>query len=362
MNGKSTRVTLAVPPRVLARRARLQYASDESPGIRRVARGRGFAFVNAKGRLIRDRRTLSRIRKLVIPPAWTNVWICPRANGHLQATGRDARGRKQYLYHAQWQEEANRAKFDGLSQFGKALPALREQIARHLALPELTRSKIAATVIALLDGTLVRVGNEEYARTNSSFGLTTLRNRHAKVQRGRLLLRFRGKSGQQHEVEFHDRRVARIVRACQDLPGQQLFQYRDQRGAYRRLESADVNRYLQDATGFPFTAKSFRTWKATALALELLLPQSGHATTITESKRAVRGAVCEVAEALGNTATVCRNYYIHPQIIELFEQGELAARCGTLPRRSRKRMSPYEQLLLRLLGRLERHGSRRKAA
>jgi DNA topoisomerase-1 len=359
---RSALATLALPPRALARRARLRYASDESPGIRRVTRGRGFGYVNAQGRPVRDRRTLARIHGLVIPPAWTDVWICPQASGHLQATGRDARGRKQYLYHTQWMTEANRAKFAGLAQFGKVLPALRAQVARHLALPELSRNKVVATVIALLDRTLVRVGNEEYARSNSSFGLTTLRDRHAKIERGRLLLRFRGKSGQQHDVEFHDRRVARIVRACQELPGQQLFQYRDERGIYRRLESADVNRYLQDATGFPFTAKSFRTWKATALALELLLPQSGHATTKTESRRAVRGAICEVAEALGNTATICRNYYIHPQIIELFEQGDLVARCGALPRRARKRMSPHEQLLLRLLGRLERKGSRRKAA
>ncbi|HZL88675.1 MAG TPA: hypothetical protein VFB96_09910 [Pirellulaceae bacterium] len=340
--------------RELARRARLKYTSDESPGIRRVTRGNGFSYLHENGQPIRSRNELARIEALVIPPAWTDVWICPHENGHLQATGRDAKGRKQYLYHAQWQELANRTKFDKLRAFGQALPAIRQQVRRHLTLDGLTKTKVVATVVELLDRTLVRVGNEEYVRANDSYGLTTLRRRHAKINGAEVKLRFRGKSGKEHEIDLKDQRLARIVRACQELPGQELFTYQLGRRQFRRLESSDVNRYLQSLTGQPFTAKDFRTWKASALVLELLHAGAGESLTMAEAKRVVSQAVRQAAEALGNTVTICRKYYVHPQIVQWFLQGELAARCGRLPFRPRSGMTPYEQALLTLLKRLEK--------
>lgn len=348
--------TCLVPPepRQLARRARLRYTSDQQPGICRVGPRTRFSYRKASGRIVRDRRELRRIRNLVIPPAWTHVWICPHPHGHLQATGRDDRGRKQYLYHPLWEQQANRLKFDKLRRFGQALPALRRQVARHVALPKLTRTKVAAAVVQLLDQTLVRVGNEEYARANGSFGLTTLRDRHAKVRGAKLRLRFAGKSGQQHEVGLHDRRLARIVQQCQELPGQQLLQYRSDRGDYRRLESADVNRYLRRVTGLAVTAKDFRTWKATALVLEELLSVEVESLTAAEARQAMSRAVRRAAAALGNTVAICRRYYLHPQVMELFQQGQLAAQCGRVPTRARNRLQPAERVLLRLLRRLER--------
>ena len=349
-----TRPLLIPEPRQLARRARLLYTSDDQPGIRRLGRGTRVTYRDARGRPLRNRSQLGRIRDLVIPPAWTEVWICPEPHGHLQATGRDARGRKQYLYHPNWQLQANRAKFSKLRRFGEALPAVRRQIKRHVALPKLTKTKVVAAAVELLDQTLVRVGNEEYARANDSFGLTTLRDRHARINGAELQLRFQGKSGKLHEVGLRDRRLARVVRQCQELPGQQLFQYRKDDGEFRRLESADVNRYLHAITGAPFTAKDFRTWKATVLVLENLLQHSAESLTAAESKRTVAHATRSAAQALGNTVTICRKYYIHPQIIELFMQGQLARACGPIPSRPRNRLAPYERVLLRLLRRLEK--------
>ena len=341
-------------PRQLARRARLRYTSDQQPGIRRVGRGPRFSYRSAGGRIVRDRGALRRIRDLVIPPAWTDVWICPHPHGHLQATGQDARGRKQYLYHPAWQEQAKRVKFSKLRQFGAALPALRRQVARHISLNKLTKTKVVAAVVELLDRTLVRVGNEEYARANDSFGLTTLLDRHAKIRGPELRLRFLGKSGKQHEVGLRDRRLARIVKQCQELPGQQLLQYRTDGGEFRRLESSDVNRYLQRLMGLSVTAKDFRTWKATVLVLEELLTNAEASMTTAASKRVVNQAVRHAAAALGNTVTICRKYYVHPQIVELFHQGRLAAECGQMPARARNRLQPAERALLRLLRRLDR--------
>ena len=346
-----SRVTPAASPREMARRARLKYTSDDSPGIRRMPRGKGFSYLDEQGRQIRSRDVIARIERLVIPPAWTDVWICPHENGHLQATGHDAKGRKQYLYHARWQELASRTKFDKLRAFGEALPALRRQVRRHLSLEGITKTKVVATVVELLDRTLARVGNEEYVRANGSFGLTTLRNRHAKVNGTQVKLRFRGKSGKEHDIDLEDRRLARIVRACQELPGQELFTYQIGHRQFRRLESSDVNRYLQSLTGKPFTAKDFRTWKASALVLEFLHARSAEALTATQARRVVAEAIHSAAERLGNTVTVCRNYYVHPQMVEWFLRGELSAQCGRLPARPRKGLAPYEQLLLRLLKR-----------
>lgn len=344
-------------PKQLARRAGLRYTSDEQPGICRVGRGSRVAYRDADGHPLRNRSQLKRIRELVIPPAWSDVWICPHSHGHLQATGRDARGRKQYLYHPKWQLHTSRTKFSKLWRFGEALPALRRQMRRHVALPHLTKAKVVATVVELLDQTLARVGNEEYARTNDSYGLTTLRDRHAKINGTKLTLRFEGKSGILHEVDLRDRRLARIVRQCQELPGQQLFQYRDEKADFRRLESSDVNRYLHSVTGEPFSTKDFRTWKATTLVLEELLQHQAASLTAAEAKRAVSQAIRLAAQVLGNTITICRKYYVHPQILDLFLQGKLAAACGPIPSRPRNRLAPYEQTLLRLLRRLERRAS-----
>jgi DNA topoisomerase I len=342
------------PPRQLARQARLRYTSDEEEGISRVRRGTGFIYKNGGGTLVRSREQLARIRALGIPPAWTNVWICSHPRGHLQATGRDVRGRKQYIYHPDWNRQASRTKFTKLRAFGEALPAIRRQVRRHLAEPRLTRLKVLAAIVELLDDTLVRVGNEEYVRSNGSFGLTTLRDRHAKINGSHLKLQFLGKSGQSHEIELQNPRIARIVRQCQELPGQQLFQYRDEDGALHRVESADVNRYLRRITGQPFTAKDFRTWRATARVLERLHDQSAAALTVREARRAVAVAIREAATALGNTVTICRNYYVHPRITELFEAGRLSAYCGSASVRAGGRLSGAERLLLKVLRKMER--------
>ena len=345
-------VLVVPPPRELARRARLRYTSDVDAGFRRVIRGRAVRYLDPHGKVLRDARQLDRIRTLGIPPAWTDVWICCHSRGHLQATGRDARGRKQYVYHADWQSHSSRTKFRKLAAFGRALPKLRLLVRRHLALPGLPREKVIAAVIALLDGTLIRVGNEEYARTNGSYGLTTLRDHHAEIDGQVIHLRFKGKSGKLRELDFYDRQLARIVRQCQDLPGQQLFQYVDDGGQLRRVESADVNRYLQHATGEAFSAKDFRTWKATALVLERLSKAAVEPLTITETRRHIMAAYREAAEALGNTVTVCKKYYVHPEIIAIFERGQLKAACGRIDARQRTGLELYERILLRILGRL----------
>jgi DNA topoisomerase-1 len=331
--------------------------NDEVSGIRRVPRGRTLVYLDLRGRTIRDRRELARIRTLRVPPAWTDVWICPDARGHMQATGRDDRGRKQYIYHQDWQAHTSLTKFARLRAFGEALTTLRQQVALHLKLKGLPRRKVVAAVIALLDGTLVRVGNEEYARANGSYGLTTLRNRHAQIRGPVIHLRFQAKSGKLRELDFYDRRVARIVRECQDLPGQHLFQYTDDHGKLHRVESADVNRYLRKMTGQPFTAKDFRTWKASALVLEHFIRSADRSLSTTDAKRVVTRALHEAADALGNTVTICRKYYVHPQLVELFLAGKLSAACGSVPRAAR-RLSAHERMLLRLLRRLDRKSKR----
>jgi DNA topoisomerase-1 len=277
----------------------------------------------------------------------------------LQVTGRDARGRKQYIYHADWHLHTSKSKFDKLRAFGETLPKLRALVRRNLALPGLPRKKVVAAVVALLDGTLIRVGNEEYAKANGSYGLTTLRDQHARIEGQVIRLRFKGKSGKLRQLDFYDKRLARIVRNCQELPGQQLFQYEDATGRLRRVESADVNRYLRKWTGFPFTAKDFRTWKATALMLEKLSQAAIEPLSAAEAKKQLMQAFRETAEALGNTVTVCRKYYVHPAIVELFVEGRLAAACGRADSRGATRMQLYERLLLRILKRLET--TRRKA-
>ncbi len=308
----------------------LRYVSDTMPGIRRLRDGDGFRYRDPKGRLLRDPKALQRIRSLAIPPAYEEVWICPLPEGHLQATGRDARGRKQYRYHPDWRLARDAHKFERMREFGQALPRIRAKVKRDLDAPVGSRASVLAALVRLLDTTLVRVGNDEYARENGSYGLTTLRRRHAAVKGARLQLRFRGKSGVWHEVAVEDPRVARIVRACQALPGQELFRYEDEGGETRCVSSADVNEYIRTLAGADFTAKDFRTWHASvhALARLCVLPGPGPV-----SKRAANEVLREVAGLLGNTLAVCRKSYVHPGVIAVAtEQGVEALLEGVVKR------------------------------
>jgi DNA topoisomerase I len=305
-----------------ARAAGLRYVSDAAPGIVRRRRGKAFHYRHADGGPVRDRRTLGRIRALAIPPAWREVWICTADDGHLQATGRDARQRKQYRYHRRWREVRDETKYGRLIPFAAALPRIRRRVARDLARPGLPRAKVLATVVRLLETTRARIGNEEYARENESFGLTTLRERQVRVHGSRLRFRFRGKSGVEHAIELDDRRLADIVRRMQDLPGEELFRYIDDDGETRRIESADVNAYLKEISGEDFSSKDFRTWAGSVVAARALY-QIGAFETQADAKRNIVQAIEAVAAALGNTKAVCRKCYIHPEILESYLEGEL---------------------------------------
>jgi len=291
--------------------------SDAEPGIRRLRVGDRFVYVDPRRKRIRDPGELRRIRAIVIPPAWTDVWICPRADGHIQASGRDARGRKQYRYHARWREIRDRTKYDRMIDFAAALPRIRRRLRRDLARPGLRREPVLATIVQLLQVTQMRIGNEEYARTNRSYGLTTLRDRHVEISATRLRFRFRGKSGKVAEIEVSDRRLARIVRRCQEIPGQELFQYVDADGETRTVGSGDVNDYIREISGGDFTAKDFRTWAGSVCAAAALA-RLGAARSETEAKKRVVTAVAEVAARLGNTAAVCKKSYIHPRVVERY--------------------------------------------
>ncbi|HSK41332.1 MAG TPA: DNA topoisomerase IB [Arenibaculum sp.] len=306
--------------------ARLRYVDDHSPGLRRRESdgAEEFDYVDARGRPVGDARTLERIRRLAIPPAWKDVWICPSPNGHLQATGRDARGRKQYLYHERWREVRDAAKFERVLGFVDALPALRGQVDADLKRRGLPREKLVALVIELMERTLIRIGNREYAEANGSYGLTTLRDRHADVSGGRIAFRFRGKSGKPHEISIRDRRLARLVRASQDLPGFHLFQWIDEEGGRHELESADVNEYLRRITGESFTAKDFRTWGATVAATTGLCELPAFAKQ-SEARRNVGTVIKAVARRLGNTPTMCRKSYVHPSVPQSYIEGRLLA-------------------------------------
>ncbi|HEY4784061.1 MAG TPA: DNA topoisomerase IB [Chthoniobacterales bacterium] len=310
-------------PKESAISAGLRYVSDESPGITRKPRGTNFAYYNGEGKRIRDPVELKLIRSLVIPPAWQRVWICPRANGHLQATGIDAKGRKQYKYHPSWRAVRDEAKFEKLLSFAEALPKIRAQVDKDMRRPNLTREKVLATVVRLLEVSLIRIGNEEYAKENRSFGLTTMRNRHAEVDGSIVRFQFRGKSGKRHLVEVSDRRLARVVRKCQDLPGQQLFEYLDPTGEVIPIASEDVNDYLQTISGQPFTAKDFRTWAGTVLAA-IALGKMEEVDSQAIAKRNVVTAIEAVAGMLGNTVAICRKCYIHPAITTTYLDGTLA--------------------------------------
>jgi DNA topoisomerase-1 len=313
---------LSVDPSESAVTAGLRYVRAGGPCILRRRCGRSFRYIGPEGKPLRDRQALQRVRSLVIPPAWRDVWICPSPNGHLQAVGWDARGRKQYRYHPLYRQVRDQAKFSRMIAFGAMLSVIRKHVRRDLKRPGLPREKVLAAMVRLLERTWIRVGNEEYARENDSFGLTTLRNQHVRVAGDRLRFHFRGKSGQEHVLELNDRKLARIVRQCREIPGQELFQYLDENGDACRVDSADVNRYLREITGQDFTAKDFRTWAGTVLAARELAA-CGPAPSEAALKRNVAGAVKRVAEELGNRAATCRKYYVHPAVVEAYADGSL---------------------------------------
>jgi DNA topoisomerase I len=309
----------------------LHYADPLEPGITRKATRSGFSYRHADGSPVTDEATLARIKALVLPPAWEDVWICEDPDGHIQAIGRDAKGRKQYRYHTRWRETRDRSKYDKMVAFGKALPRLRAQVERDLARPGLPREKVLAAIVRLLELTLIRVGNDAYAKENKSFGLTTLRKRHAVLTGAGAVFEFRGKSGVKHKTGFRDRKLARVVGRCEELPGQRLFQYLDDDGQRHAVGSADVNAYIHDAIGEDFSAKDFRTW-AGALAAAHYFQELGPPSSPTQAAAAVRECVCQVARLLGNTPAVCRACYIHPAVIEAYQAGALTRpRAGTSP-------------------------------
>lgn len=334
------------------RPAALRYVTDARPGIRRRRARNGFRYQTADGRPLRDPATLARIRSLAIPPAWTNVWICPLPEGHLQATGRDARGRKQYRYHPHWRELREAAKFDRLLEFGMSLRRLRRRVRRDLQRPGLSRDRVLALLVRLLDSTAIRIGNEEYARTNGSFGLTTLKNRHAKIQSSRVQLTFRGKSGVPHHIDVEGRRIAKLIKRCQELPGQELFSYIDHHHEVQAVESADVNEYIRSAMGEDFTAKDFRTWAGTRLTWDYLIRQPP-LPSVDRRQKLVREAIAHVAQELGNTCAVCRKHYIHPAVLEAFIAGRLLQDGEPCPQTPRE-LKTSERTLARFLKQLTR--------
>lgn len=336
-----------------AKAAGLRYVTDDAPGLTRTRSGRGFSYRRADGTLVHEPAELRRIRQLAIPPAWTAVWICANPSGHLQATGRDARGRKQYRYHERWREIRDGTKYGRMIDFAAALPKIRERTDADLRRQGLPREKVLATVVRLLEGTLIRVGNEEYAKENRSFGLTTMQNRHVEISGGTMVFRFRGKSGVQHEVDVRDRRLAPVVRRCQELPGQDLFQYLDDDGSARGIGSDDVNAYLREIAGDDFTAKDFRTWAGTVLAVRALDELEDFGSE-AEAKRGVLTAVEIVAKRLGNTRAVCRKCYIHPAILDAYLDGSLLRSRDSLRRQveaapERNALTAEERRVVRVL-------------
>src|SRR5690349_7242574 len=341
-----------VDPRDAAETAGLRYVSDEEPGIRRKKSGKGFTYTKPDGKKVEDEATLDRIRSLAIPPAYTDVWICARANGHIQATGRDAKGRKQYRYHPAFREVRESTKYEHMLEFAKGLPAIRKTIDEHMSLRGLPREKVLATVVHLLENTLIRVGNSDYVKQNKSYGLTTLRDPHVKVDGSELRFQFKGKSGKTWRLQVKDRRIARIVKACQDLPGQDLFQYLDETGEQQSIASADVNAYLKEITGRDSTAKDFRTWAGTVLAA-LALAEFEEFDTDAKAKKNIRAAIEKVSSRLGNTPSICRKCYVHPEIFASYLDGglllDIKQEIETELREDLSSLKPEEAAVLALL-------------
>jgi len=349
----------AADPAEAAHQAGLVYTSDLEPGIRRVRNGRGFLYIAPGGGSVCEPAELDRIRSLAIPPAWKDVWICVRARGHLQATGRDARGRKQHRYHPTWRETRDADKYARLAGFARALPRIRSRVSRDLRRNGLPREKVVATIVRLLETTFARVGNEEYARKNRSFGLTTLRDRHVKVRGAAVRFLFRGKSGREIELGVTDRRVAGVVKRCEELPGQRLFQYVDENGERRTVSSEDVNDYLRSVTGADFTAKDFRTWAGTVLAA-CALREVARFESETEAKRNVVAAIDGVARKLGHTRTICRRAYVHPAVIDSYLDGSLVEALAQDSAPERGRLRADETAVLALLKRVSRSSASAK--
>ena len=314
---------LVLDPEESSKLAHLRYVTDQKPGIRRKRWGRSFRYFDAEGNPIHDEKTLARIKSLAIPPAWREVWICPLSYGHLQATGRDARGRKQSRYHPRWREVRDETKYERMRLFGEWLPRIRERVEQDLALPGLPRAKVLATIVRLLETTFIRVGNQEYARENQSYGLTTLRNKHVDVEGSTVHFKFKGKSGRVHQIDLEDRRLARIVKRCLDLPGYELFQYLDDDGQPHSIDASDVNEYLHEITGQPFTAKDFRTWAGSLLACGALR-ELNQFESATQAKKNLVQAIKHVSAQLGNTPAVCRKCYVHPGVIASYLDGDMA--------------------------------------
>ena len=337
-----------------ARDAGLRYVSDPQPGIQRKRQGKGFRYIGVDGTPVRDPEVLGRIKSLVIPPAWKQVWICTDPKGHLQSTGRDARGRKQSKYHPRWREVRDETKYERMLLFGAALPAIREQVERDLALPGVPRRKVLATIVRLMETTYIRVGNVEYARENHSYGLTTMRGRHVQVDGSKITFKFQGKSGVRHTVDVQDRRLARIIRRCQDLPGYELFQYVGDDGETHSIDSADVNDYLREISGQEFTAKDFRTWAGTVLAC-VALQECDAFDSESQAKKNVVRAIQSVAEQLRNTPSVCRKCYVHPAVLESYMSGTMKNILKNRTQRKRARaahaLRQEEAALIRLLKR-----------
>jgi DNA topoisomerase-1 len=332
-------------PAESAKAARLRYVTDQIPGIRRRRNGKGFVYVTPDRKITRDSDELQRFRSLAIPPAWRDVWICPLAHGHLQATGRDARKRKQYRYHPRWREVRDENKYDRMLGFAKKLPAIRRKVAQDLALPGLPREKVLATVVRLLETSMIRVGNQEYKRQNNSFGLATLHSRHVNVSGSSIRFEFRGKSGVRHAVDLNDRRLAKIIKQCRDLPGHELFQYIGDDGERYAIDSADVNDYLRQIAGEEFSSKDFRTWAGTVLAARAL-GEFHSGDKKAQLKKNILQAIEVVAKRLGNTKAVCRKCYIHPAVIESYTDGSL---LQLLRRRAKKARNPARDLTHRKL-------------
>jgi DNA topoisomerase I len=341
------KVTIAPPDeKKSAELAGLRYFIPRGPGIRRRRAGKGFVYIDASGKPVRDRVTLERIRLLVIPPAWTSVWISPSANTHIQAVGRDAKGRKQYRYHPEYRKVRDLVKFDRMRAFGKALPRIRNIVGRDLGRKGLPKRKVLAAVVKLLESTFIRVGNEEYTEENGSFGLTTLRNQHVQILGEVLKFKFRGKSGQNHEIVLEDRRLSRIVRKCRDIPGSALFQYLDEEGQYQTIDSGDVNDYLREISGGEFTAKDFRTWGGTCLAVGFFLARCSPTVNLL-SKAAIVEVVKEVGSKLGNKPATCKKYYIHPAVIDCYVAGDLVRLASQFSNTRAAHL--HEQIVLSLL-------------
>lgn len=315
--------TIVTLPAESAKEAGLRYVSDIDPGILRKRRGRGFTYLGVNGETIRDTKALARIKSLAIPPAWTAVWICPSPNGHLQATGRDAKGRKQSRYHPHWREVRDETKYERMLIFGAALPKIRERVERDINLPGLSREKMLATIVRLMETTRIRIGNEEYAKANHSYGLTTMRDHHAKVNGWTVTFKFKGKSGKRHVIDISDRRLAKIIRQCQDIPGYELFQYVDEDGMHHTIDSADVNEYLREISEQDFTAKDFRTWAGSVLAYATL-KELAPCESASQAKKNVVQMIKHVAELLGNTPSVCRKCYVHPVLLDCYMAGTMS--------------------------------------